>query len=404
MSRLVIIGNGVAGVTTARFVADRDTSIETVLYGQEPYPYYPRPRLIDYIEGSVAEEALPLYDDAWYEQRGIRCELGRRVERIDPAAHRIHLADGASEPYDQLVLANGARCWVPPIPGRELGCVHTLRTLDDARTIADCARGSQHVVVIGGGLLGLDTAAALACCGPKVTVLEALPWLLPRQLDRQGAEVLTQLMAAKGIETLVADQCDHLEGDPAVERVVLQSGRVLDAQMVVISTGVRANTQLAHDAGLAINRGVVVDAAMRTSDPDIYAVGDVAEFAGHVWAIIPVAIAQARVAAAQISGDSATLYSDLVPSTTLKVSGIDLTSIGLVHPEKQDVEELRQIDPAEGVYKKLVIADDRIVGAIVLGDRQEARIISQLINAKVDVSGHTQQLLQEHFNLKSLLT
>jgi len=402
VSRVLIVGNGVAGVTAARFLADGKPSHEIVIYGQEPYAYYPRPRLIDYIEGTLPEHKMTLYSDDWYAQRGIRCELGRRVERIDAAGHTIHLTDGGSDRYDRLVLATGADSWVPPIPGRELGCVHTLRTWDDARAIADCARGCRQVVVIGGGLLGLDTAAALACCGPRVAVVEALPWLLPRQLDREGASLLSGLLAAKGIETIVDQQCDRLEGDMAIERVVLKSGQVLPAQMVVVSTGVRSNTQLACDAGLLVERGVVVDSAMCSSDPDIYAVGDVAQFDGRVWAIIPVAIAQARVAAAQINGDRDTRYEPQVPSTTLKVSGIDLTSLGEVHPEGEELT-LRKVDPDQGVYKKLVIDGGRIVGAIVLGDRKMAREVSQLIAAGVDVSAHSEHLLDEGYAFKSLL-
>ena len=402
MTRVLIVGNGVAGVTAARFLADGDPSHEIVIYGQEPYLYYARPRLIDYIEGTVPETKMALYGEDWYAQRGIRCELGRRVERIDREEHTIQLDDGETDRYDQLVLATGADSWVPPIPGRELGCVHTLRTMDDARAIADCARGCDQVVVIGGGLLGLDTAAALACCGPKVTVIEALPWLLPRQLDRQGAHLLTDMLAAKGIETLVDQQCDRLEGVAGVERVVLKSGKILSAQMVVVSTGVRSNTCLARDAGLLVEQGVVVDAGMRSSDPDIYAVGDVAQFDGRVWAIIPVAIAQARVAAAQINGDRTKRYEPLVPSTTLQVSGIDLTSIGQVHPEGDELT-VRKANSDQGRYTKLVIDKGRIIGAIVLGDRKMARDVSRLVSAKVDVGAHSDQLLDEGFAITSLL-
>jgi len=402
VSRVLIVGNGVAGVTAARFLADGEPSHQTVIYGKEPYAYYPRPRLIDYIEGTVPEDKMALYGDDWYAQRGIRCELGRRVERIDRAEHTIWLDDGGSDSYDQLVLATGADSWVPPIPGRDLGGVRTLRTMDDARAIADRARSCEQVVVIGGGLLGLDTAAALACCGPQVTVVEALPWLLPRQLDREGAELLTGLLAAMGIETLVDKQCDRLDGDKDVERVVLKSGQVLPAQMVVVSTGVRSKTQLARDAGLAVERGVVVDTAMRSSDPHIYAVGDVAQFDGCVWAIIPVAIAQARVAAAQINGDRETRYAPLVPSTTLKVSGIDLTSLGEVHPEGDELI-VRSVNHEQGQYKKLVIDGGRIIGAIVLGDRKMARQVSQLVSAGADVGAYSDQLLDEGFAIKSLL-
>ncbi len=242
------------------------------------------------------------------------------------------LADGTIETYDRLVLATGARNWVPPIVGADLAGVYTLRSLEDARLLRECADRVSCAVMIGGGLLGLDMSAALRAHHIEVTVVEALPWLLPRQLDREGAAVLQQAIEQMGITVVTGDQVAAIAGDGRVERLELKSGRAIPAEMVVVSTGIRSNLTLAQGAGLACNRGVVVDEQLRTSHPDIYAVGDVAEFAGRVWGIIPAAIAQARAAAAQITGRGAAPYADIVPSTTLKVTGIDVASIGEVHP------------------------------------------------------------------------
>lgn len=408
MSKLIILGNGVAGVTTARLVAERDPARHVALYGQEPYPYYPRPRLIDLLSGRLTPEGLTQYGPEWYQQRGIHLHLGCRATGIDAAKRQVRLDDGSTADYDDLVLATGASSWVPPINGADHPCVHTLRTRDDATAIQACAAGTHRAVVLGGGLLGLDTAVALSSESLRsdplqVTVVEALPRLLPRQLDVEGAGLLAELVAAKGIRVIVDDQCASITDGPLGACVTLKSGIKLDAGLVIVSTGVRANLQLAQQAGLACQRGIVVDEQMRTSDPHIYAVGDVAEFQERVWAIIPTAIAQARVAAAQLVGETDTRYAEVAPSTTLQVTGIDLTSIGLVNPDGQDCTELRTIDREQGIYKKLVLRDGRIVGAIVLGDRSDIRVISQLMAAGTDVSAHAHELLSAGFGLKSLL-
>jgi nitrite reductase (NADH) large subunit len=400
--RLVIVGNGVAGITTARGVVERDPSAEVVVYSAEPFPYYPRPRLIDLLAGQVTPEQMPFYPESWYQERKIQTFLGQRVTKVLPAEHRLLLGDGSSVIYDQLVLATGARAWVPPIPGCTLGGVYTLRTLHDALALREGIRRSRHAVVLGGGLLGLDTAGALRANGIGVTVVELLPRLLPRQLDEEGAGLLQRLIEARGIEVITGDSCAAIEGADHVQAVRLRSDRVIATDMVVISAGVRSNVDLAQEAGLACGRGIVVDARLRTSDPDIYAVGDAAEFNGVVWGIIPAALAQAQVAAAQITGDSQATYQDIVPSTTLKVTGIDVTSVGEAIAKGDGLVEVRHVDPAAGVYHKLALRDGRVVGAIVIGDRSKVRLVNQLIAQKSDVSAHVEAWRRHGLDLSAL--
>lgn len=400
--KLVIIGNGVAGVMTARYVAETDPSVEIVIYSDEPYSYYPRPRLIDFLAGEVPLEDMSLYDEAWYQKRGIRARLGCAVTAIHPDEHQIDLADGSSDHYDRLVLATGAHNWVPPIPGADLPGVYTLRSLADAQTLRQRADQIAQAVMIGGGLLGLDMSAALRAHHVGVTVVEALPWLLPRQLDREGAAVLQRAIEQMGIEVVTGDQIAAIAGNGHVERVELKSGRSLPAEMIIVSTGIRSNLRLAQDAGLACNRGVVVDEQLRTNVPDIYAVGDAAEFSGRVWGIIPAAIAQARVAAAQLTGHADNTYTDIVPSTTLKVTGIDVASIGEVHPEGEGYSEIRYTDAERGVYKKLVVYQGRVVGAILIGDRSDLRGVNALIAAGTDVSAQIGTLLTPGTDLLAL--
>jgi nitrite reductase (NADH) large subunit len=398
--KLFIVGNGVSGATTARLVAERAPAIEITLCSQESVHYYPRPRLIDLVACRVKPEAMPQYPESWYAQRGIQVRLGCQVVAIRPQEHQVVFQDGTVHDYDRLVLAMGASSWVPPIPGADLPGVHTLRTLADGMALCERAAAARHAVVLGGGLLGLDTSWALLAHGLDITVVEALPRLLPRQLDRDGAAVLQAELAAQGLHFAIGDVCTAIEGDGHVQRLTLKSGKVLPAEMMVVSAGVRSNIALAQEAGIACNRGVIVDERMRTSAPDVYAVGDVAEFNGVAWAIIPVALAQARVAAAQLVGDVDFMYEEIVPSTTLKVSGVDLTSIGEVNPEQPGFIEVR--DSANGMYKKAVIRNGRVVGAILLGDRADAPAISQIIARGVDVSPHLDELFREGFDLLGL--
>lgn len=401
--RLLIVGNGVAGVTTARYVAERDPSIEIGLYSQEPYAYYPRPRLIDFVAGKLPFEAVPQYPPEWYQQRHIEVRLGREVVALDPATRGITLSDGRQERFDWLVLATGARPWVPPIPGAELDGVHTLRTLDDALSLLGDAQQGTSFLILGGGLLGLDSAMALRARQVDVTVVEALPRLLPRQLDPEGAGLLQRDLEARGVHVITGDLCAEVMGNGHVRGARLKSGRVVSAEGILVSAGVRPKIELAQAAGLACNRGIVVDNRMQTSASGIYAVGDAAEFEGVVWGIIPAALAQARVAAAQITGQSDVIYRQIVPSTTLQVTGVALTSLGEVNPEGDGFVEVRYLDEAACIYKKLVIRQNRVVGAILLGDRRELAAVNQLVSRGVDVSGVAERLLEPDFDLAAFV-
>ena len=402
--KLVIIGNGVAGVTTARYVTDRDPSIEVALYSDESYPYYPRPRLIDLIAGDASPDAISFYPNDWYAKRGIDLHLGRCGVALDPDAHRVTMDDGEVVDYGLLLLANGAHAWVPPIAGAGIDGVFTLRSMEDALAIREHARSSRHVVVLGGGLLGLDLAHAIHAHQERVTVVELLPRLLPRQLDEEGAGVLQSIIEHGGVHILTGKTCTLLEGEGSVRRVHLKSGEVIETDMVIVSAGVRPNLEVAQSGGLTCNKGVVVDERLRTSHPDVLAVGDVAEFNERVWGIIPAALAQARVAAAQIAGDAGVLYRDIVPSTTLKVTGIDVTSVGEAIPEHDgSVTEVRRSEPDAGIYEKLVVRDGQVVGAIFVGDRSNVGAVGQLMARKVDVSPYLDTILKKGFDIRSLL-
>jgi len=390
--RFVIIGNGVAGVTAARALSDAGAEAE--VYTQETHHYYPRPRLQSFLAGEIELEELPLYPPGWYEKRGIAVHLGAEVVGIDRRAKRIVLLDGRVVAFDRLFLAAGSSPFVPPIEGVDKRGVFTLRTIEDALAIKKWAEGAKRGIVVGGGLLGLEAARALTVLGLGVTVLERGPYPLQRQLDAEGGALMRELIEAMGIEVALnaASQAILSKGareqgtrskgacDPAplrpcsIERgqasgVLLQDGRRIEGDLILISTGIRSNVRLAQEAELEVNRGVVVDEHLRTSADDIYAAGDVAEFQGQVYGIIPACLEQAKVAALNMLGEDV-VYESTIPSNTLQVVGIDCTSIGIVHPPKgEGYREFRKSEA--GAYKKLVLKDGCLVGAILLGDKQD---------------------------------
>jgi nitrite reductase (NADH) large subunit len=430
--KVLIVGNGVAGVTAAQAIVRADPDARVHIFGAEPYPYYHRPRLWEFIAGQIDQSDLYFRPPAWYAERGIQLDLEKQVTALDPLAHHVTLADGARVGYDRLLLATGGRSFVPPFDGVGKKGVFTLRTLEDALAIKEYAQNVSSAVVIGGGLLGLETARALLSLDLEVSVIEFVPHLLPRQLDREGARVLQSRLEAMGLRILIGAATEAILGDERATGVRLKSdpepsvpgptdrehgrqdGRVIDGELVLISTGIRSRVELAQEAGLEVNRGVVVDAHLCTSAADVYAAGDVAEFEGIVYGIIPAAIEQARIAAAnmvagssttsrQDSGRGGTAYDGTVPATTLKIVGIDLTCLGEATAGGDEFVVLRKVDPATGTYRRLALRDDKIVGAILLGDTQNAQSLKKLIATRRDVSAWSDRLLDESFDLKALL-
>ena len=404
----MIIGNGVAGITAARALSGSGNEVE--IYTQETHHYYPRPRLQSFLAGEIELEELPLYPPAWYEKRGIAVRLGVEVVELDPTAKRITLADGRQVAYDRLLLATGSRPFVPPIEGLDKaasshvrsGGVFSLRTIEDALAIRERAKSTKRAVVVGCGLLGLEAARALMVLGLEVTVLERGPYPLQRQLDAEGGALMGELIEAMGIEVVSNASSQAILGDGLATGVLLQDGRRIEGDLILISAGVRCNVGLAQEAGLEVSRGVVVDEHLRTSADDIYAAGDVAEFRDRVYGIIPACLEQARVAAVNMLGREQAEYQGTISSNTLQVVGVDCTSIGIVHPpEGEGYQELRKSEA--GVYKKLVLKDGRLVGAILLGDRKDVAPISRLIRAEADVSRYAERLLQDDFDWKELL-
>lgn len=382
--RILVVGNNVAGTNFAKALRDADQEADIRIFTEETRPYYPRPKLIDFVAGEIDESAMQFYPTEWYDKNLITLVLDSKVDKIDRGAKKVQVNDEWID-YDKLVLANGSSAFVPPLKGLPKKRVFSLRTLDDAILIREAAANAKSVVMIGGGLLGLEGARALATGFPglKITVLEYAEHLLMRQLDHEGAQILQKWIEKLGTTVMTKAETEEILGDDEVAGVKLKDGRAIECDMVVVSAGARPNLGLAKDAGLNVNRGIVVDPSLKTSDPDIYAIGDVAEFDGIVWGMIPPALEEARIAAKKVGGLDTPDYAGTVPSNTLKVMGLDLTSIGKVRSEHETpdagFEEIRAKTEDGGIYKKFVIRDGKMIGAIILGTKQGVPKISKLI-------------------------
>lgn len=378
------MGNNVAGTTLAKGLRDGSADVDIDIFTDETMPYYPRPRLIDYLIGRYSEEEMPFYPPGWYEKNRLNLHLGSKVDRLDPAGRRV-LVKGSWESYDKLAICTGSSSFVPSFKGLPKERVFTFRTFKDAKDIKAAAATSSHCAVIGGGLLGLETARGICTAFPKlrVTILEYAEHLLMKQLDHSGSSLLKNWIESTGARVIVQAETDEVLGDSRVKGVRLKDGRVIDCDMVVVSVGTRANAQLAREAGLRVNKGIVVDSHLATSDPNIYSIGDVSEFQGMVWAMIPPALDEAKVAANCMLDLPGPDYKGTVPSNTLKVVGFDLTSIGNVRgahePPGPGFQEIMAVSPDGKVYKKFVIKDDRLVGAILLGTKKDAVKVTKMI-------------------------
>ena len=399
--KILIVGSGMAGTLAAKTVRELDPEAEIVVFGEERYPYYPRPNLIEHIAGRLPYERLFAFPEAWNERQRISVRLGQSIVRVRPDDRTIESASGETSPYDALLLASGARASIPAIEGAGRKGVFVLRALDDALAILDRLRTHGRVAVLGGGLLGLEIARAIRGRGAEVTVVEFFERLLPRQLDPAGAAVLKGQIEKTGISVRLGAVSREIVGDGEARGIRFESGERLEADLVVVAAGIKPELGLAKDAGLAVGRGVVVDDRLRTSRAGIFAAGDVAEHQGRIYGIIPASFEQARAAAYNMLGQDMP-YGGTVPSNTLKVAGLYVTSVGDVTPEGRGFETFVKSGPAEGLYKKIVLKEARLVGAIWMGTKKGASEIGRLVAAKRAVAGHPEDLLEDNFDFAEI--
>lgn len=378
--RVLVIGAGPAGARCAERVA-RIPRAQVTLLGEEAGLPYDRVALSRYLAGEIESAALVTHQAAELAAAGIVHRAGRRATRLDRAARCVEISDGSTIFYDALVLALGAEPVRLPFPGIALPGVLTYRTRDDVDAMLAAARAGGMAVVIGGGLLGLEAAVGLAKRGMRVTVLHAVDRLMERQLDAMAASRLRAHLATAGVDCLLSARSVAISGTDRATGVVLDDGSKIPADIVVLAVGIRPRVALAREAGLNVQRGIVVDDAMRTSDPAILAVGECAEHDGICCGLVTPALAQAEAAARTLS-DAPAPYRAITESAALKVAGAPVWSAGEI--DASDAEPIVFDDPA-GEYRRLLLRNDRLVGAILWGDTGDAGFYRDMIARAVPV-------------------
>jgi len=384
--KLVVIGNGMAAGRALEELFERAPgAYDVTIFGAEPRVNYNRIMLSPVLSGEKAYEDILIHDEAWYETHGITLHRGKQVVEIDRQAKRVVAADGTSADYNQLLVATGSMPFVVPIPGATLPGVVTYRDLDDVNRMLEAAGKGGRAVVIGGGLLGLEAAAGLQAQGMEVTVLHLMPTLMERQLDPSSGYLLQKAFEDRGIAVRCKANTHAILGDTHVTGVRLDDGTELAADIVVMAVGIRPNAVLAKEAGLETNRGVLVGDDMRTSDPDVFSVGECVEHRGLCYGLVAPLYEMAKVVAAQLAGDETAAYAGSVTATKLKVTGIDLFSAG-DFGEAKDRHDIVLRDAARGVYKRLVLKENRIVGAVLYGETGDGSWFFDLLRKEADVS------------------
>ncbi len=391
--RLVIIGNGMApGRMLEHLFEAAPGRFKVTIFNAEPRVNYDRIMLSPVLSGEKSYEEIVIHGDGWYIQNGITLYKGHRIVAIDRKAKTVISDQGVAEPYDRLVIATGSVPFIIPVPGKDLPGVITYRDLDDVEAMLLAAQSRNRAVVIGGGLLGLEAAAGLNSRGMDVTVLHVMPTLMERQLDPAAGYLLQRELERRGVDVLTKANTRAIVGDGKVEGVELDDGRIIPATLVVMAVGIRPNAALGKEAGLDVERGIVVDEGMRTSDPDIFSLGECAQVDGQCYGLVAPLYEMARVAAARLAGDAGTRFIHSDTPTKLKVTGIDLFSLG-DFADGDDREEIVLRDACAGVYKRLVLKDNRIVGTVLYGETADGAWFNDLKKREVDISGMRDTLI-----------
>ena len=384
--RLVLVGNGMAGVRALEELLKYAPDLyDITVFGAEPYPNYNRIMLSPVLAGEKTIDDIILNSRDWYDEHGIELHTGDAVVAIDRAARKVKTESGREVGYDRLLLATGSEPFIIPVPGADKDGVLGFRDIADVDQMLEAARRYKKAVVIGGGLLGLEAANGLMKNGMDVTVVHLMDILMERQLDRPAAELLKASLEERGMKFLMEAQTSEILGEDRVSGVRFADGSSIDADLVVMAVGIRPNIALAEQAGIHCERGVVVNDTMQTFDPRVYAVGECVQHRGVCYGLVAPLFEQAKVAANHLARIGIARYEGSVTSTKLKVTGIDLFSAGEFN-EQEDDETLVLQDPAQGVYKKLVIRDNRIKGAVMYGDTMDGTWYFQLLREGTDIS------------------
>jgi nitrite reductase (NADH) large subunit len=391
--KLVVIGNGMAhGRALEKLFEAAPDAFDVTIFNAEPRVNYDRIMLSPLLSGEKSFEQIVIHGDGWYVKHNVTLYKGSTVSAIDRAAKTVTSARGLTVPYDKLLIATGSLPIIIPVPGHRLAGVLSYRDLDDVQAMLLAAQSRGSAVVIGGGLLGLEAAVGLKERGMDVTVIHLAPTLMERQLDQPAGHLLQRAIEARGIRVITKANTKAILGEKKVEAVLLEDGTRLAADLVVMAVGIKPNAQIAKDAGLDVGRGIKVDATMHTSDPDIFAVGECAEAEGQVFGLVAPLYEMAGVIAAQLAGDTSAKFAPSATATRLKVTGINLFSAG-DFADGKDREEIVLRDASRGVYKRLNIKDNRVIGTVMYGETSDGAWFFDHVEKGTDISAMRETLI-----------
>jgi nitrite reductase (NADH) large subunit len=391
MRRLVVVGNGMAGMACVEQILKHDARFTITVFGDETHVNYNRIMLSSVLAGEKAADDIVINSREWYAKNGIDLRVGVRIIDVDAEGKTVTGNDGSVTPYDVLLLATGSNAFMPPIQGLDKDGVFAFRTLDDTRALLERSRQGTKAVVIGGGLLGLEAARGLQVQGCDVTVVHLMSTLMERQLDPDGGQYLLGKMEDLGVKVLLGRTTTAILGNGHVEGVALSDDSIVEADVVVVAAGIRPNVELAHKAGIAVNRGVLVNDYMETSADDIFAVGECVEHAGVCYGLVAPLFEQGKVLAATMTGNRGPTYTGTVQAAKLKIMGVDVFSAG--DWSEQNAEPVRYEDRALGVYKKLTVRDGKLAGVILVGDVSDSHRYMDWLRTSADLTSQRKHLL-----------
>jgi nitrite reductase (NADH) large subunit len=392
---LVVIGNGMAGMRTVEELLKLENGrrFRITVFGAEPHVNYNRIMLSSVLAGDKAVDDIVINSREWYDENGITLVTGDAVTRIDRGDQTVTSASGLTVRYDRLLIATGSKPMAPPIPGLGLPGVCAFRDIADVDKMLAAAKVHKRAVVIGGGLLGLEAAWGLKQRGMSVALVHLMPTLMERQLDAAAGQMLQRDLDRRGIAFFTDGQTEEITGTERAEGLQLADGRFVPADLVVLAIGIRPNIDLAKAAQLEVNRGIVVTDDMRTSDPAIFSVGECVEHRGNVFGLVAPIWDQAKACAAQMAGDADALFVSRALATSLKITGVDVFSAGALMAADEGDDEITLRDDARGLYKKIVLRDGKLVGAVLYGDVADGQWYLQLMRDKEDVSALRERLV-----------
>ena len=391
--KLVVIGNGMAGMRTVEeLLKIAPEKYDITVFGAEPYGNYNRILLSPVLCGEKTIDQIMLNDVPWYDDNGITLHKGVKVTGVDRKACVVTGDNGIQVPYDRLLMATGSDPFIIPVPGHELEGVIGFRDIHDVNLMLDAAKSRKRAIVIGGGLLGLEAANGLIKQGMDVTVIHLMDWLMERQMDVVSGEMLKNSLEKQGMKFMMKASTQEILGDGRVERVRFADGAEVEADLVVMAVGIRPNIELAKQIGLHCERGIVVNDTLQTFDPKIYAIGECVQHRGLTYGLVAPLFEMARVCANHLAAYGIGIYRGSVTSTKLKVTGIDLFSAGEFMGD-DDTDDIVVRDASRGIYKKVVIKDEKIIGAVLYGDTVDGAWYFQLMREQTSITDIRDQLM-----------